>query len=379
MTNEKYDQNNYEGEIENTNISKHPQPKKKRGRLAKRAVALALGGILFGSTAAGAFTVVNQATADNTVSTETAVAETEDPTPVLQTASIDGDIAAGDLDVTDVAQAAMPAIVAITNKSVSEIQDYFSQFGYGYQQPQMAETESCGSGVIIGQNDDEILIVTNNHVVEDANSLSVCFVDNEAYEANLKGTDEENDLAVISVPTADISESTLSEIAVINVADSSNLQVGEQVVAIGNALGYGQSVTTGIVSAVDRTIADDEEAEDTVPYIQTDAAINPGNSGGALLNMNGELIGINAAKIASSEVEGMGYAIPTSRAIPIIEELMTQESVSLDEDVPETEDPYEDGDGYYYYYDDGDGSDAYGNYEESPYEYYFSSPYSSFF
>lgn len=187
--------------------------------------------------------------------------------------------------------------------------------------------------IIIGKNDSELLMVTNNHVVEGADTLSVCFIDNQVYEAAIKGTDPENDLAVIAVPLDSISDDTMSKIAVASIGDSDSLKVGEQVVAIGNALGYGQSVTTGIVSAVNRTLSsnssdtqDSNSSDDSssATYIQTDAAINPGNSGGALLNMNGEVIGINSAKLASTEVEGMGYAIPISRVSDIIDNLMNQ-------------------------------------------------------
>ena len=237
----------------------------------------------------------------------------------------------------------MPSIVAITNKSVQEVQDYFSQFGFrGQGQAQTQETESQGSGIIIGKNDTELLMVTNNHVVEGADTLSVCFIDNKVYEANVKGTDAENDLAVIAVPLDSISDDTMSQIAVASIGDSDSLKVGEQVVAIGNALGYGQSVTTGIVSAVNRALSnnssdtqDSNSSSDdssSATYIQTDAAINPGNSGGALLNMNGEVIGINSAKLASTEVEGMGYAIPISQAQDIINELMNKKTrVAVDE------------------------------------------------
>ena len=233
------------------------------------------------------------------------------------------------MDVSDIAESVMPSIVAITNKSVQEVQNYFDMFGRsgGMQQ----EVESQGSGIIIGKNDEELLIVSNNHVVADADTLSVGFIDNQAYEAVVKGTDAENDLAVIAVKLSDISEDTMSKIKVATVGDSDSLKVGEQVVAIGNALGYGQSVTTGIVSATNRQVGDSESENG---FIQTDAAINPGNSGGALLNMRGELIGINSAKLASTEVEGMGYAIPVSTASPIMEDLMnrtTREKVSEDQ------------------------------------------------
>ena len=172
--------------------------------------------------------------------------------------------------------------------------------------------------------------MTNNHVVENADTLTVGFIDNQAYEANIKGTDPDNDLAVVAVNLADISDDTMSQIKIATLGDSDALSVGQQVVAIGNALGYGQSVTTGIVSALDRQVSEDTEGG----FIQTDAAINPGNSGGALINMNGEVVGINSAKLASTEVEGMGYAIPITRAQPILENLMnktTREKVSEDQ------------------------------------------------
>ena len=229
----------------------------------------------------------------------------------------------------------MPSIVSITNKSVQEVQNYFSMFGYGGQ-AQEVESTSVGSGIIIGKNDTELLIVTNNHVVEGADTLSASFIDNSVYEATIKGTDSDNDLAVIAVPLSSISDDTMSQIAVAAVGDSDSLKVGEQVIAIGNALGYGQSVTTGIVSATDRTLSSSDSSDsnalisstvttkETPTYIQTDAAINPGNSGGALVNMKGEVIGINSAKLASTEVEGMGYAIPITRVSSIIEELMNE-------------------------------------------------------
>ena len=226
------------------------------------------------------------------------------------------------MDVTSIVQSAMPSIVAITNKSVQEVQNYFSMFSRGGG-TQEQEVESQGSGIIIGQNDSELLIATNNHVVEGADTLSVCFADDNACEATVKGTDSDNDLAVIAVKLSDISDDTMSQIKIAEIGDSNQLQVGEQVVAIGNALGYGQSVTTGIVSAVNRQL---EDSNSENGFIQTDAAINPGNSGGALLNMQGQVIGINSAKLASTEVEGMGYAIPVSTASPIFEDLMNRQT-----------------------------------------------------
>ena len=304
---------------------KKPYLKENHKRLLKRAAALALSGVLLGGAAGVSFVAVNRIAQDSSEA-EKVVSST----PTLQTAADtkDGNIKGQSLDVSDIVSATMPSIVSITNKSVQEVQNYFDMFGMGGQM-QEQEVESAGSGIIVGQNDTELLIVTNNHVVENADTLSVAFVDNEVYEAAIKGTDADNDLAVVAVKLEEISDDTMSEIKAIQLGDSENLQVGEQVVAIGNALGYGQSVTTGIVSAVDRQL---DEA--SCNLIQTDAAINPGNSGGALLNMQGQLVGINSAKLASTEVEGMGYAIPVSVAQPIMEDLMsrtTREKVSEDQ------------------------------------------------
>lgn len=232
--------------------------------------------------------------------------------------------------VTDVAAAVMPAVVSITNKSVEEVQDLFGMYGmygYGYGgkgRTYEYETESCGSGIIVGQNDDELLICTNYHVVEGAKEITVGFVDDQVYQADVKGTDSANDLAVVAVKLADISDDTMDQIKIAEIGDSDSLLVGEQVVAIGNALGYGQSVTTGIVSALNRAL--DLDGYTTAQLIQTDTAINPGNSGGPLLDMNGRVIGINSAKAAASGVEGMGYAIPISTAKDIIEDLMNKKT-----------------------------------------------------
>ena len=224
--------------------------------------------------------------------------------------------------VSDVAAAVMPAVVSITNKSVQEVQNYFSRYGYGAPS-YTEESTSAGSGIIIGQNDDELLICTNNHVVENSTELTVGFADGSAYEAVVKGTDAANDLAVVAVKLDDISDDTMDAIKIAEIGDSDDLVVGQQVVAIGNALGYGQSVTTGIVSALNRTIQI-EGNEQTL--IQTDAAINPGNSGGALLDMQGRVIGINSAKASANGVEGMGYVIPISTAKPILEDLMNKKT-----------------------------------------------------
>lgn len=265
--------------------------------------------------------------------------DSEDGQTTAETASENGTVAA-------VAQASMPSVVAITTVSVQEIPSFF---GYGSRK---YESAASGSGIIVGDNDDELLIATNNHVVEGATTLSVCFIgddvtnaetetvnagDNgdlnveDAVSAKIKGTDADNDLAVVAVQKSDIPADTLSQIKIAQIGSSDDLVVGQQVVAIGNALGYGQSVTSGWVSALNRTIST-EDGTNSTGLIQTDAAINPGNSGGALLNMKGEVIGINAAKYADSQVEGMGYAIPISKAEPILEELMNRETRDKIED-----------------------------------------------
>ena len=219
-------------------------------------------------------------------------------------------------DVSDIVENTLPSIVSITNMSVQEVQNFFG--GISQQ-----ESESAGSGIIISQNDSELLVVTNNHVVEGSDTLTVTFNDGNSVEAQIKGTDSARDLAVVAVPLDKISDDTMNAIKDATLGDSDSLKVGEPAIAIGNALGYGQSVTTGIVSATGRTI-DGFDGE----YIQTDAAINPGNSGGALLNANGEVIGINSAKINSSAVEGMGFAIPISDASDVIQNLMNKETRS---------------------------------------------------
>lgn len=229
------------------------------------------------------------------------------------------------LDVSDIAANVMPSLVSITNIGVQEMQNLFGQ-------TMAYESQSSGTGIIIGQTDTELLIVTNNHVVNSAQVLSVGFADETACEAKVKGTDRDRDLAVIAVKMEDISKETREKIRVIELGSSSELQVGEQVIAIGNALGYGQSVTTGIVSALNRQVTVDDS---TNTLIQTDAAINPGNSGGALLNRKGQLVGINSAKYSDTSVEGMGYAIPVDDVVGIIEGLMNR--TIREEKVPEEE------------------------------------------
>lgn len=355
--------NNYNNENETNNENmmaaeqnsfngKKPSSKnKKAAKLAKKIGAIALSAVLFGGVAGGTFQAVNHFAGSTTATATTTTAQqtTSNSSLLKAAATSSSSTSTGTMDVSTIAKNAMPSIVSITNQSVQEVQNYFSMFGYGAQTPQTEETTSCGSGIIIGKNDTELLIVTNNHVVEDADTLSVSFVNNQVCKANIKGTDADNDLAVIAVPLSEIPDDTMSSIAVATMGDSDSVEVGEQVVAIGNALGYGQSVTTGIISAANRVIDSDSSSDgssdgttadtsstDTTgkTYLQTDAAINPGNSGGALLNMNGEVIGINSAKLASTEVEGMGYAISMNDAYDTIEELMnetTRTKVSDDE------------------------------------------------
>ena len=306
----------YKPEPDDMNGMNEETPKTKKNRKVPKPVKLVCAGVAFGLVASVTFQTGNyvgtKVFGTTTTNGKTAkTAQTVDGAKLTTSSS-----STGTSDVATIAKNAMPSIVSITNMSVQEVQSFFG----GTQQQ---ESTSVGSGIIIGQTDSELLILTNNHVVEGNEKLTVSFVDNESVEANVKGTDSTKDLAVVAVKISDVKDSTMDEIAVATMGDSSKLEVGEQVVAIGNALGYGQSVTTGIVSATGRTI-DGFDGE----YIQTDAAINPGNSGGALLNANGEVIGINSAKINSSAVEGMGFAIPISDASDVIQNLMNKETRS---------------------------------------------------
>ena len=306
--------------FQNDYFAEPTERKPKRQTFLKKICSLILCGLLFGSTAAGAFIGVNAIVGETMGASETVTFASD----LQKAASLSNvtytsadSVLSQSLDVSDIAEGMMPAMVSITNVSVQEVQSYYGMFGGGRTQTE--ESQSSGTGIIIGSNDSELLIVTNNHVVEDATTLSVCFVDNRVCEAAVKGTDPDNDLAVIAVKLSVIEDETIAVIRVATLGNSDALKVGQQVVAIGNALGYGQSVTTGIVSALDRRV----DTTDAI-MIQTDAAINPGNSGGALLNMNGEVIGINSAKFSSTDVEGMGYAIAVTPALPIIEDLMNR-------------------------------------------------------
>ena len=306
----------YKPEPDDMNGMNEETPKPKKNRKVPKPVKLVCAGVAFGLVASVTFQTGNyvgtKVFGTTTTNGKTAkTAQTVDGAKLTTSSS-----STGTSDIATIAKNAMPSIVSITNMSVQEVQSFFG----GTQQQ---ESTSVGSGIIIGQTDSELLILTNNHVVEGNEKLTVSFVDNESVEANVKGTDSTKDLAVVAVKISDVKDSTMDEIAVATMGDSSKLEVGEQVIAIGNALGYGQSVTTGIVSATGRTI-DGFDGE----YIQTDAAINPGNSGGALLNANGEVIGINSAKINSSAVEGMGFAIPISDASDVIQNLMNKETRS---------------------------------------------------
>lgn len=267
--------------------------------------------LIFGIVASAAFQTTNFLS-DKLFQTKQTTSDKTDTVNKAQLTTGSGKTS--DSDISTIAKNAMPSVVSITNMSVRQVQNFFG----GIREE---ESESAGSGIIIAQNDTELLILTNNHVVTGNDTLTVSFIDEESVGADIKGTDLERDLAVIAVKMADIKDSTKNEIAVAQMGDSTQLQVGEQVIAIGNALGYGQSVTTGIISATQRTV-DGFESE----LLQTDAAINPGNSGGALLNTSGEVIGINTIKVATDAVEGMGYAIPISDAQDVITDLMNQKT-----------------------------------------------------
>ena len=320
-------------------------------KIAKKGLTFSLCAVLAGGLAAGSFEGVNKLSGWSGATTVEAASNKDETTLTYaksekkdadasdsksDTGKDTGSTAKGSLDVSEIVSEALPSIVSITTKSVQEVQNYFGMYGmYGYApQQQEQEVEGSGSGIIVGKNDDELLIATNYHVVEGADTLSVAFTDGNAVEASVKGFDEERDLAVVSVSLDDVEDDTMDAISIANIGSSDDLKVGEQVVAIGNALGYGQSVTTGIVSAKNRRMDSDnntvtdgsDDSSDGVNLIQTDAAINPGNSGGALLNMEGEVVGINSAKLASTEVEGMGYAIAISDVTDILQNLMNETS-----------------------------------------------------
>lgn len=310
---------------QNPNPPRYEKPKKKKTVMSKIAVAASVA-VVFGVVASASFQLtdyVGEKVFPRTQETEAKISSTGTVNEPNKTAE-GSTVSTSSTDVAKVAENAMPSIVAITSKTVKEVQTYF----YGTQSQ---EEESSGSGIIIGKNDKELLIATNNHVVEGSENLTVCFTVNvenqedKVVEAQVKGTDPEHDLAMVAVQLSDIPADVLNQVKIAEIGDSDNLQVGQQAIAIGNALGYGQSVTSGIISALNREVSvETTSGTVTNSLIQTDAAINFGNSGGALLNINGQLIGINSVKAASSGVEGMGYAIPINTAKPILDDLMNR-------------------------------------------------------
>lgn len=302
------------------------QAPRKKNSWARKAAGITAAAVLFGTVAGGVMTGVNYVGARLTGLadiTATAPAETEGTTtaqvPETSAASNNGSTTAVSTvtDVSSIAEKAMPSLVAINDTMTVEQNNFFGM-------PQTYQAQSSGSGIIVGQNDTELLIATNNHVVSGATDMKVTFTDSTQVAAAVKGTDSATDLAIIAVKLSDIPSDTMSKIKVATLGNSDNVKVGQQVISIGNALGYGQSLTVGYISALDREITDENGIQHT--YIQTDAAINPGNSGGALLDLNGNVIGINAAKNASTEVEGMGFAIPISKAQEILNNLMTKKT-----------------------------------------------------
>ena len=305
--------------------SKAPKTPHNKRTFWKKGVAVVASAAVFGGVAGGAFYGIagNQIKKLDALMNTTTEAASTTSAPTTESLSLTSTASVGNgMDVSTIAQNVMPSVVAI---NISAIVEQQGMFGY----TQQYEAEGSGSGIIIGENDSELLMVTNNHVVSDATTVNVTFADGESYEAQVKSTDSDTDLAIVVVKLSDIKESTMNQIKIATIGDSDSLKVGEQVVAIGNALGYGQSVTTGIVSAKDRT-----NSTNTTPLIQTDAAINPGNSGGALLNMKGEVIGINSSKYSDTTVEGMGYAIPITAVQDRLDDLMnrqTREKVSEEE------------------------------------------------
>lgn len=315
----------------NPNTFTSQRKARKKHPLAKKIGVFVLCGTFFGAAAGGAFVGTSYMVGGNQSTSNSVSSSTAQSLAALTTTNTNSSYKASNtitgssstLSVADIASTCMPSIVAITNIGVTDVMTFWGNM--------QQESESCGSGVIIGKTDSELLIVTNYHVIEGSQNLTVVFSYDEsntepsAVEAYVKGYDEDKDLAVIAISADNLTEEMTSQLSIATIGSSDDLALGEQVVAIGNALGYGQSVTTGIVSALNRTItSSDTTSTDDNKYIQTDAAINPGNSGGALFNMDGELVGINSAKIASSEVEGMGYAIPISDVSSLIEDLMNQ-------------------------------------------------------
>lgn len=319
--------NNQNGYSFNAGQEKKPDGKKK-GSFGKKLLVCAACAVLFGVIAAVCFEGVCYISG-NIFGINTPSVTTSEQIGTTITSSnnkiVTGAAISGTTDVSSIVEQTMPAVVAIT--CTSESTNYYSLFGNSQQQ----ETQSSGTGFIIGQSKSELLIATNNHVIDGAKTISVQFIDDQVYEASVKGKDSSNDLAVVAVKLNKIKKSTMGKIKIADVGDSDSLKVGEMAIAIGNSLGYGQSVTVGYISAKNREITETSETDgstNSIKAIQTDAAINPGNSGGPLINLKGEVVGINSAKIADSSVEGVGYAIPISQATPIIDELKDKEVLS---------------------------------------------------
>lgn len=341
------DYNNYGGTPSGSNDHDR-KPRKEKAGFGKKLAAAVVLGLFFGICAGIGFFSIGfaagnagkeeavsvseeQALTDDTADTETSIesmeteesmeAAPQEPAPEISQSkpilSESGSVSAVVTDVTGIVEQVMPAMVSILNNYTERT----SYFGQTYTQQEQAS----GSGIIIGENDTELLLVTNYHVIEQADSLEVTFVNEKTAEAVVKGTDESMDLAVIAIPLKELDRDTVDTIATATLGDSDALSIGEPAIAIGNALGYGQSVTTGVISALNRML-ESSDGSNSGPFIQTDAAINPGNSGGALLNIKGELIGINSNKIGGSRIEGMGYAIPISAAKPILSDLMSRET-----------------------------------------------------
>ena len=326
-----YGENRTSGSYQNSYIPPEPAKKeKKKHGMASKIAGITAAALLFGTVSGGTMVGINmisdsfrkaeypQVSQSETLADNGGVNQAEDSTEASGNAQASVALAT---DVSSIVEKAMPSVVAINNTMLYQGSTWFGQ-------TQTYEVPSSGSGIIAGQNDTELLIITNNHVVEDSEELSVTFIDNQSVKAAVKGTDSDSDLAVIAVQLSDIPEETRKQIKAADLGDSDSLKLGQGVVAIGNALGQGQSVTVGYVSALNKklTINDVERT-----LLQVDAAINPGNSGGALLNMNGEVIGINAAKYSDTSVEGIGYAIPISQAKDIISDLMTKVAVDENE------------------------------------------------
>ena len=303
---------------------KTPKKKKEHKKMPK-AVAVTGLALMFGVVSSATFLTTNYVgTKVLKLGTTQKSTSTTSTSAVTSNASLTKTSSVVTSDVSSVVENVMPSIVSITNMSVQEVQNFFG--GTSKQ-----ESESAGTGIIISQNDSELLVVTNNHVVAGSDTLTVTFADGNSVEANIKGTDSEYDVAVVAVPLDSISEDTKKAISVATLGDSTELKVGEPAIAIGNALGYGQSVTTGVISALNRSVSETDQTtgettESGVKLIQTDAAINPGNSGGALVNASGEVVGINSSKLVGDSVEGVGYAIPISDVSDLIENLMNQET-----------------------------------------------------